>query len=159
MTSTLNHDTGEIPGATHRPMPLTFDLRRPDASGEFPFYQPQTIGDVDELARLALGATLVLPINAEPPPPRHAVPTVYMPALAAAETQPVIDLAAVTSVLDLPYPPCPPGYLGAHRHPDDVQRLAAGGARWPRDVVMHGAGMVHAAVWLLLGVVVLAAIR
>ena len=113
MTSTLRHDELDVGHesctrdlSTYRTRPPV--LRRSDASGEFPFYQPDTIGDVDELARLALGATLVLPINAEPAPPRHAVPTVYMPALpdtvwaeaarmraAEAETQPVIDLAAV----------------------------------------------------------------
>lgn len=88
MTSTLSpYDTGDIRlGAgtrdltylAHRPA-----LRRPDATGEIPVYRPATIGDldapVDELTRLALGETLILPVDAVPAPARHAAPTVCEP--------------------------------------------------------------------------------
>ncbi len=141
-----------------RNYPLTFDLRRPDASGEFRLYQPRTIGDVDELARLALGATLVLPVNAEPAPPRHAVPTVYMPAPEQAEvfdpfagwsaheveTQPVIDLAAV---MPQPEPEVrkPLFGRGTHRPP-------------PRVALSPGAWMLTGAGLLVLVVAVVAAV-
>lgn len=62
-----------------------------------------------------------------------------------AETQPVIDLAAV-----MPQPDGrPDGYRPLHRMK----------SRWARDAVLHGSGMIHAAVWLLIGAYVLAAIR
>lgn len=54
-------------------------LRRSDASGEFPVYNPATIGIVDELHRLSAGETLVLPVGATPALARHAAPTVYRP--------------------------------------------------------------------------------
>lgn len=54
-----------------RNYPLTFEVRRSDVSGEFPLYQPQTIGDVDQLARQALEATLV---HAFPLPPLASLP-------------------------------------------------------------------------------------
>jgi hypothetical protein len=100
MTSTLSpNDTGDIrlgegtrdlTYLTQRPA-----LRRPEASGEFPFYRPGGVVTVDgqqipiaetstlvgvaELARLAAGETLVLPLGAPPSVPRHAAPTVYRP--------------------------------------------------------------------------------
>lgn len=55
-------------------------LRRPDVSGEFPVYNPNTIGIVDELHRLSAGETLILPVGATPALARHAAPTVYRPA-------------------------------------------------------------------------------
>jgi hypothetical protein len=62
-----------------------------------------------------------------------------------AETQPVIDLAAA-----MPQPDGrPDGYRSRHRAK----------SRWARDAVLHGSGMIHAAVWLLIGAYVLAAIR
>jgi hypothetical protein len=62
-----------------------------------------------------------------------------------AETQPVIDLAAV-----MPQPDGrPPGYRSRHRM----------ASRWARDAVLYGAGMVSAAALLLVGVHILAAIR
>lgn len=93
-----------------RNYPLTFEVRRSDVSGEFPLYQPQTIGDVDQLARQVLEATLV---HAFPLPPLDSLPEeVRRPA-------PSVHPGTLP-VLELPYPPKPPGYLGVHRHPDDV---------------------------------------
>lgn len=102
MTTSLSpHNTGDIrlgegtrdlTYLTQRPA-----LRRADASGEFPFYQPSGTVTIDgqsipiadtgalvgvaELARLAAGETLVLPLDAPPSVPRHAAPTVYQPAI------------------------------------------------------------------------------
>lgn len=94
-------------------------LRRPSATGEQPVYRPATIADldapVDELTRLALGETLVLPVDACPVPVREAVPTVY--------AAPVGDR--------------PPGYRGTRRMPMPPA------PRWAWGCV--GAGLVLAA--------------
>lgn len=76
MTSTI--DRREVGEGTQN---LTYvlnppALRRPDASGEFPIIRP--VG-IDKLAELSAGETLVLPLDAELPPPHLAVPTVYAP--------------------------------------------------------------------------------
>lgn len=94
MTHTLSpEDTGDIELGTRDLSELAYLIRRPspyrrpDATGEQPIYQPKTIAIVgeiptrlvgaEELARLSAGETLILPTDATPAPPRHAVPTVY----------------------------------------------------------------------------------
>lgn len=113
-----------------RNFPLTFELRRPDASGEFPLYQPQSIGDVDELARLALGATLVHelplpPIDSLPHAVRWPAPTTHRAEedrLAAEDDGRLAEEEPVTPAAVLPQPVRPPGYRGDHRmvEPDDL---------------------------------------
>lgn len=107
MTSTLRHDELDVGHetctrdmSTYRTRPPV--LRRSDATGEFPFYQPQTIGNVDEQARRALEATLVHqfplpPIDSLPEAVRRPAPTTHRAA------QPEPD------------PVRPPGYRGTRR--------------------------------------------
>jgi hypothetical protein len=57
-------------------------LRRAAATGEFPFHRPASVGDVDQLARQALEATLVHavplpPIDSLPDAVRRPAPTVH----------------------------------------------------------------------------------
>lgn len=156
MTSTISPDDTGTHNLSHY---LRADrCRRPDSTGEMPVYEPKTIGivpgaaglaDVDtkillrgseELARLQLGETLILPVDAEPAPPRHAAPTVYLPGSA-------VSLAEV-----LPQPEKrPPDYRGRYRK--------APWPRWARDAVVFGSGWAGCAVTILTGVFVLAAVR
>jgi len=147
MTSTLSpSDTGDIrlgegtrdlTCLTQRPA-----LRRADASGEFPFYQPQTIGDVDVMARAALEATLV-----------HAFPLPPLDSLPEAVRRPAASLHRA----EVPPPRRRPLFYRGLRRMVEPPRTAS--PRWTRDAVLHGSGMIHAAVWLLIGAYVLAAIR
>lgn len=133
MTSTISPDDTGTHNLSHY---LRADrCRRPDSTGEMPVYEPTTIGIVagaagladvetaillrgsEELARLALGETLILPVGAQPAPPRHAAPTVYLPG-------PAVSLAEV-----LPQPDVrPPGYRGTRRKSDPPWAWALIGA-------------------------------
>lgn len=113
LLTTDDADSGEIPavGEGTRDLTALADLirrpspfRRPDATGEQPIYKPggtvtiggqqirlaetETLVGIAELARLAAGETLVLPLDAPPSVPRDAVPAVYPPAPAEPEERP-----------------------------------------------------------------------
>ncbi len=138
MTSTISHDerlardaaashgdhTRNLTYLTQRP-----NLRRPDASGEFPLYRPASFGDVDRMARAALEATLVLPT---PTPPLDSLPdAVRRPAPSVHAAEPL-------------YPPRPPGYRGARRMVEPkAPRAAVPGWAWL--LVLVGASLISQA--------------
>lgn len=90
--------------------------RRPDASGEFPIITGTRPAGADELARLAAGETLVLPLDAAPMPRHAAAPTVYQP------STPTVRRPAPTDVRK------PVMGRGRHRAPRSPWRLALYGA-------------------------------
>jgi hypothetical protein len=75
MTQTIEPGQGTR-NLTYRIGPPAF--RRPDATGELPMlFHPGGPAGAAELARLAIGETLILPTGAQPAPARPAVATVY----------------------------------------------------------------------------------